>query len=185
MNVKQVDNDFYHSVVSLKLTETRRLKLDARGWGLLAEYYLESVKISNYKGKITSCATIRISDRSGQVTCTIKGAQIGLLFGLTTTEWTEVENMCNYEEQLFYRYFKNGINKTYSTEQKLFYNFCMTSQKHNVLIAKYRRGVNMRNKFKSDSFLEILELKNCDNNLLDLYISQLRNNSEVIKLQVS
>lgn len=179
MNQKKVDSHFYHTVVSLKLTEVQQLKLDAKRWGLLTEYYLESVKISNFKGKVISCATIRISDRSGQVTCTIKGPQIGLLFGLTTTEWTEVENMCNYEGQLFYRYFKNGINKSYSIEQKLFYNFCMTSQKHNVLIAKYRRGVNMRNKFKSDSFLEILELRNCDNNLLDLYISQLRNNSEI------
>lgn len=178
MNQKQVDYSSYQSVVSLKLTEARRIKLNTKGWGLLTEYYLESVKISNFKGRVTSCATLRISDRSGQVTCAIKGPQIGLLFGLTKSQWTEVENMCNYQGQLFYRYFKNGINKSYSMEQKIFYNFCMTSQKHDVLVANYRRSVNTRNKFKSDAFLDILELRKCDTNLLDLYVSHLRNNSE-------
>ncbi|KAJ8725580.1 hypothetical protein PYW08_003763 [Mythimna loreyi] len=185
MNQKQVDNGFYHSAVCLKLTEARQIKLHSKGWGLLTEYYLESVKISNWKGKVTSCATIRISDRSGQVTCAVRGPHIGLLFGLTKSQWTEVENMCNYDQQLFYRYFKNGINKSYSTEQKIFYNFCMTSQKHDVLVAKYQRCPNMRNKFKSDAFLDILELRKCDSNVLDLYISQLRFSSEKNKLRPS
>lgn len=172
------DIDFYYTVIPTKLTEARRLKLHTEGWGLLTDYNLESVKICRYKGRVSSTATIRISDRSGQVTCVAKGPCIGLLFGLTAKEWEEVANMCNNKDQIFYRYFKSGINKSFSCEQKIFYNFCMTNQKNDVLVAKYRRSVNMRNKFKSDAFLDIVELKKCDNNLLDLYLNYLRANSD-------
>lgn len=175
MNKKQANDNFYNSVVPSKLTEAKRIKLHTEGWGLLTDYSLESVKISNYRGRVSSSATIRITDRSGEVTCVVKGPAVGLLFGLTLKEWKDVESMCNHSDQLFYRYFKNGINRGYSAEQIMFYNFCMTNQKHNVLVAKYCRRVNTRTKFQSDAFLDILELKMCDNYLLDLYISHLRN----------
>ncbi|KAF9802361.1 hypothetical protein SFRURICE_009043 [Spodoptera frugiperda] len=181
MNKKGIVDQFYNNVVPLKLTETHHLKRNTEGWGLLTEYSLDSVKINNYKGRVLSCATIRITDRSGQVTCLVKGPDTGLLFGLTATEWKDVESMCSYGDQLFYRYFKNGASKSCSYEQKLFYNFCMTNQKNDVLVAKYRRGVNTRNKFNSDSFLDILELRKCDTSLLDLYVNQLKNSSSLPK----
>lgn len=173
MNKNKI-NSFYNNNAPIKLTEGRKLKLHAECWGLLTEYYLESVKITNLRGILISTATLRITDRSGQVTCIIKGPSIGLLFGLTATEWVEVEKMCGSRDQLFYRYFKNGLNKNFSIEQKLFYNFCMSCQKHNVLVAKFKRCVNTRNKFKSDALLEILELKPCDTSLLDLFVDQLK-----------
>lgn len=171
--ITQLDDSFYRNNAPIKITESRKLKLHAECWGLLTEYYLESVKISNWKGKITSTATLRITDRAGQVTCVLKGPSIGLLFGVTTEDWIEIQNMCNSREQLFYRFFKNGINKSFCIEQQFFYNFCLTNQKHEVLACRFRRCPNIRNKFKNDALLEVLQLKKCENSLLDLYIDNL------------
>lgn len=175
MNKKDSVN-FYYNNSPIKITEARKLKLHSESWGLLTEYNLESVKVTNTKGTLTSTTALRVTDRSGQVTCIIKGPCTGLLFGLSSEEWIEVEGMCSCRDQLFYRYFKNGINNSFSVEQRLFYNFCRTTQKHDVLVIKFRRCVNTRNKFKSDALLEVLEMKKCDNTLLDLYVEQLRCN---------
>lgn len=178
MNKKKPGEYFYNTVAPIKLTEARRVKLHSEGWGILTDYYLESVKVTNTKGRITSAATLRVSDRSGQVTCVVRGRTVGLLFGITPEEWQEVENMCNRRDQLFYRYFKNGVNWNYPIEHRIFYNLCISRQRNDPIVAKYRRSINTRNKFKSDAFLDILELRNCDNNLLDLYINQLRVNAD-------
>ncbi|CAD0196738.1 unnamed protein product [Chrysodeixis includens] len=177
MNKKKPGEHFFNTVTPIKLTEARRVKLHSEGWGILTDYYLDSVKVTNAKGRITSAATLRISDRSGQVTCVVRGQTVGLLFGLNLEEWQVVENMCNRGDQLFYRYFKNGVNRNFSIEHKVFYNLCMTSQTNDPLIARYRRSVNTRNKYKSDAFLDILELRHCDNNLLDLYVDQVSNST--------
>lgn len=176
MNKKLDYYEFYEKVPPIKITEARRLKLKSKGWGLLTDYYLESVKINNLKGTVTSVATLRICDRSGQVTCVVKGPSVGLLFGLTDQEWKEVEELCGTKQQLFYRFFKDGISTNFGYEQKLFYNFCASSQTHNVLAAIFVRCVNNRNNFKSDALLEIITLNTCDNVLMDLYNHKLRNN---------
>lgn len=180
-NVKKnkFDSKFFENVSPLKLTEGRRMKLHTESWGLLTEYELESVKITSAKGNVHSCATIRISDRSGQVTCAVRGPTVGLLFGLSPQEWSDVEKLCKPDQQLFYRYFNKGLNTNFRYEQRLFYNFCMCNKKSDVLVAVFRRCVNMRNKDRGDAFLEIIELKKCNNNLLDLYIIYLRENCDV------
>lgn len=178
-NKNKLNNKFFENVAPIKLTEGTRLKLHTDGWGLLTEYELESVKITSTKGNVHSCATIRISDRSGQVTCAVRGPSVGLLFGLSPREWSNVEKLCKPDQQLFYRYFKKGLNTNFRFEQRLFYNFCMCNQKTDVLLAIFRRCVNMRNKDRDDAFLDIIELKKCNNNLLDLYIIYLRQKCNV------
>lgn len=168
-------NSFYVTTAPIRLTEGRRLKLHSKGWGLLTDYFLESVKVNHQKkGKVSSVATLRIGDRSGQITCVVRGPLIGLLFGLSKEEWMEVEKLCSYKNQLFYRYFKKGLDKSLPYEQKLFYNFCAMNKKNEVLVAKFYRCVNLRNKYKNEAFLDIEELEKCDVLLMDLYITELK-----------
>lgn len=175
------DDAFFENVIPTKLTEGRRVKLNTEGWGLLTEYLLESVKINWQKtGAVTSMATMKIGDRSGQAVCLVTGPTVGLLFGLSPQEWAEVEKLCGYQQQLFYRYFKDGLSKNFGYQQKLFYHFCLTNQKSDVLVAIFRRGVNRRKKDKGDAFVEILELRKCDAKMLDLYTSHLRKSIELL-----
>lgn len=173
------NDKFFENVPPIKLTEGRRVKIHTASWGLLTEYELESVKITSTKGDVNSCATMRISDTSGQVTCAVRGPSVGLLFGLSPQEWSDVEKLCKPEHQLFYRYFKKGLNTNFRYEQRLFYNFCMCNKKTDVLVAIFRRCLNMRNKDKGDAFLDIIELRKCNNNLLDSYINYLKKNFNV------
>lgn len=173
-NKNKFDTKFFENVAPIKLTEGRQMTLHTESWGLLTEYELESVKITSTKGKVHSCATIRISDRSGQVTCAVRGPSVGLLFDLSPEEWSDVEKLCKPDQQLFYRYFNKGLNTNFRYEQRLFYNFCMCNKSSDVLVAVFRRCVNMRNKDRGDAFLDIIELKKCNNNLLDLYIIYLK-----------
>lgn len=169
------DNSFFESTKPTKLTETRKLKLHTEGWGLLSDYYLESVKINkNNQGGMLSAATLKISDRSGQTTCVVKGPTVGLLFGLQPSEWLEVEKLNSWSQQLFFRHFKNGLKTTFSYEQKLFYNFCLSNQRNEVLVAVFQRCVNMRNTEKNDAVLEVFELKKCNDYFLDLYSESLK-----------
>lgn len=170
---------FHRKVAPIKLTESRKCRLNTMGWGILSDYLLESVKIYHQKpGVLMSVATLRITDQSGEITCVIKGSSTGLLFGVTPKQWKEVENLCLPGEQLFYRYFKNGINRSFRYEQQLFYNFCMTNQKHEVFLAKFQRCVNVRNKFKNEALLNIIELKRSVHNLIDQYTEHLREQAE-------
>lgn len=178
-NNNKFNNIFFENVAPVKLTEGRRVKFHTENWGLLTEYELESVKITSTKGNVHSCATMRINDSSGQVTCAVRGLSVGLLFGLSPQEWSDVEKLCKPNQQLFYRYFKKGLNTNFKYEQRLFYNFCMCNIKTDVLVAIFRRCVNMRNKDRSDAFLDIIELRKCNSNLLDLYIIYLRQNCNV------
>lgn len=174
-NKKDKREDFFENVVPMKLTESKHLKMYGESWGLITDYYLESVKINCDKaGEASTTGTLKIADSSGQAVCVIRGPTVGLLFGLSVEEWLQVEKLCN-RQQLFYRYFKEGLSKNFCYEQKLFYNFCLCNQKKNVLIAVYRRGVNRRNKDRDHAFLEILELKKCNSRLLDLYLNHLKN----------
>lgn len=178
-NKIKFNKKFFENVTPIKLTEGRGVKLHTESWGLLTEYELESVKITSMKGNVHSSATIRITDRSGQVTCVVRGPSVGLLFGLSPQEWSDVEKLCKPDQQLFYRYFTKGLNTNFQYEERLFYNFCMCNQKAEVLVAIFRRCVNMRNKDRSDAFLDIIELKKCDSSLLDLYVHCLRQNINV------
>ncbi|KAG6449550.1 hypothetical protein O3G_MSEX006135 [Manduca sexta] len=178
MNNNKENKTFYQTNAPIKLTEGRKLKLHTIGWGLLTEYYIESVKINHYKkDKLSSVATLRITDGAGHIACVVKGLAVGLLFGLSQDEWREVECLCGYQQQLFYRYFKNGIVKSAPFEQKLFYNFCLINQSNSVLVAKFKRCINVRNKFKNEALLDIVELKQCNNHIMDLYINSLRKQS--------
>lgn len=172
-------NKFFENVAPIKLTEGRSVKLHTESWGLLTEYELESVKIKSTKGNVNSSATLRISDRSGQVTCAVRGLSVALLFGLTPEEWLDIENLCKPDQQLFYRHFKKGLNTNFPFEQRLFYNFCMCNQKTGVYVAIFRRCVNMRNKDRGDAFLDIIELRKCNSSLLDLYFNYLGQNVHV------
>lgn len=171
---KGVDYDnILTNIEPTKLTESHHLNLDTVGWGMLTDYYLESVKSYKYKGKISSTAIIKIGDKSGHVTCVIKGPAVGLLFGLSKEQWREVERLTDNGE-LFYRYFKNGLNDTFNLEQKIFYYFCATSQRNDALIAVFKRKINTRQVDKNDPLLEILELKKCNDLSLELYQKYLR-----------
>lgn len=174
---RKIDALFFESVAPIKLTEGRKCKLHTIGWGILTDYFLESVKIHRptKPGRMASVATLRIGDRSGQITCVVKGPSIGLLFGITPEEWAEVENLCSPGQQLFYRYFKNGLNQIFGLDQKFFYNYCKTNQTQDVLVAKFQRTENFRNKFKNEALLNIIELKKCTSSLMDLYVEQLQN----------
>lgn len=167
-------HEFYHKVPALKLTEARRIKLLTKGWGILTDYYLESVKINHRKGVLSSVATLRVVDKSGQITCVVKGPSVGLLFSLPAEEWNDVENLCYPEHQLFYRNFKKGISKNFNYEQKLFYTFCASNQSHEPLVATFLRCVNTRNHYKNDACIEIVNLRRCDDHVFDLYKSHLR-----------
>lgn len=172
MHNKHSSYGFYDTVAPIKLTEAQRIKVHTKGWGILSEYYLESIKINHRKDGILSVATLRIGDISGQTTCVVKGCAVSLLFGLSNEEWKEVENLCLPGQQLYYRYFKNGLNLNYNHEQKLFYNFCATNQYYEVLVARFIKCINVR-KNHQESLLEVLELQKCDTHLLDLYTNHL------------
>lgn len=172
------DKKFLENVAPIKLSEGRRLKLHTESWGFLTDYYLESVKINRYKGKVSSAATLKIGDRAGQTICVVKGPHVGILFGLSTDEWLDIEKMVENEQQLFYRYFKDGLHGNFSCEQKLFYHFCLTNQTNNLLLAFFTRCVNMRNKDKGDAFLQINELRKCNSDDLGLYIDYLQTNCD-------
>lgn len=175
-SVAKYTNSFFENTEPVKMTEGRKLKLNTEVWGLLSEYYLESVKINRQKeGGTNSLATLKIGDRSGHITCLVRGPTIGLLFDLTPAEWLEVEKLNNWGEQLFYRYFKNGLKSTFNYEQKLFYNFCLSNQKKDILVAVYRRCLNMRNVDRNEAVLEIIELRKCDSSLMDLYTENVKN----------
>lgn len=176
MNNARSAYEFYDTVAPIKLTAAKSIKLHTKGWGIISEYYLESVKINHKKNGITSAATVRIGDISGQTTCVVKGYSVSLMFGLTVEEWMEVENLCLPGQQLYYRYFKNGLSLNSSHEQKLFYNFCVANQQSEILVAKFVKCVNYRHNFSDESMLEILELRKCDTHLLDLYTNHLRSN---------
>lgn len=167
--------EFYDAVPPIKLTEARLIKLRTKGWGILTDYYLDSVKINNRNGVSSSVATLRVFDKSGQITCVVRGAaKLGLLFTLSTEEWKDIENLCFPGQQLFYRNFKDGISKKFNYEQKLFYTFCATNQSNEPLVATFVRCVNTRNNFRSDACIEFEHLQKCDDHLLDLYKSHLR-----------
>ncbi|KAG7307249.1 hypothetical protein JYU34_007409 [Plutella xylostella] len=172
----EYNKDFFETVNPIKLTEARNLKLQTDSWGLLTDYYLESVKIDASESGYVSSATLRTGDYSGQIACHIKGPTIGQLFGLSRQDWRKVETLCKDNKQLFYRYFKTGLNNTFSYEQKLFYNFCAINQKKDVLVAIFRRTPNMRTRDKHDAFLQILELRKLENSILDCYQSFLQKN---------
>lgn len=166
--------EFYDNVAPIKITEARQIKLLTKGWGIITDYYLESVKINHRKGTVYSAATLRIVDKSGQTTCIVKGAAVGILFGLSKEEWKDVENLCYPEQQLFYRNFKDGISKKFNYEQKLFYTFCATNQNNEPLVATFLRCTNKRNNFKNDACIEVVDIRKCDDHLLNLYKSHLR-----------
>lgn len=171
---KTYDKKFFECVTPVKLTECRNLNLHTESWGLISNYYLESVKINCYKpNEVTSAAILKIADISGQTTCVVKGKTIGLLFGLSSEEWVEMESLCSYGQQLFFRNFKDGLSKNFRCEQKLFYNFCMSNQKEEPLVAIFYRAKNTRNKDKDDYLINILQLRKPNSLLLDLYLSAL------------
>lgn len=171
------NNSFFENVVPVKITEARDLKLNTDCWGLLTDYYLESVKVDcNQSGVVTSSATLRTGDQSGQITCLVKGSNISALFGLTPPKWREIESLCKPGGQLFYRYFKDGLDKKFSYEQKLFYYFCASHQIKDVLVVVFRRQVNFRTKDKNDAFIQVIEFRKPNTSLLDLYHNQLQIN---------
>lgn len=174
MTKKYSHYEFYNNVAPIKLTEARRIKLHTKGWGILTDYYLESVKINHRKGIVTSAATLRIVDKSGQITCIVKGSIVGLLFALPAEEWKDVENLCYPGQQLFYRNFKDGISKNFNYEQKLFYTFCASNQSNEPYVATFVRCLNTRNNFRNDSCIEIIDIIKYDDHLLNLYKSHLR-----------
>lgn len=170
---KQYTESFFKNTGPTKLTEARKLKLQTEAWGILTDYFLESVKINKHNNVMKTVATLKIGDRSGHVTCLVRGPTVGLLFDLTPAEWLEVEKLNFWSDQLFYRYFKNGLKNTFSYEQKLFYNFCLSNQNKDILVAVYHRCTNWRNFDKNDAVLEIVELKKCNTLLLDIYTEHL------------
>lgn len=172
--IKKQGYEFYDNVAPIKLTEARRLKLRTKGWGILTDYYLESVKVNHRKGIMCSAATLRIVDKSGQTTCIVKGSAVGLLFGMPVEEWQNVENLCYPGQQLFYRNFKDGISKKFNYEQKLFYTFCISNQKNEPLAATFLKCINTRNSFRNDACIEVVDLCKCDDHLLNLYKSHLQ-----------
>lgn len=177
---RKKDNLNLYDLCPIKLTEGRKLKLLSEGWGLLTDYTLESVKVNHYKKNVlSSVATLRVVDRSGQITCIIRGPSVGLLFGLSEIEWKEIENLCEYKKQLFYRYFKNGVSRQLCYEQKLFYSFCATNQRNDVIFARFRRCPNLKNNNKNEAFLEIMQFEKCNHTLFDLYISEIRQQSYI------
>ncbi|CAG9783674.1 unnamed protein product [Diatraea saccharalis] len=172
--------DFFFKEKPIKLTEARYLKLHDERWGLLTEFYLESVKINKINtGEMCSAATLKVSDRAGQIICVAKGHIIGLLFDLTPQEWSDVEKLNCWGDQLFYRYFKNGIKSSFSYEHKLFYNFCMSNQTQKPLAVVFRRTSNMRNVDRNNAVLEILEMRHCNEQLLDLYLDHIKKSQTV------
>lgn len=174
-NFEKEFQDFAYKVAPTKLTECFQLKLHSKSWGILTDYFLESVKINRYKPDLVfSTAILKVADGSKQVTCVVKGKTVGLLFGLSEQEWSDVENMCGNGQQLFYRYFKEGLSRNFSCEQKLFYNFCLSNQKENVLIALFCRTNNTRNKDKNDAMIQISQLKESSSYILDLYLNHFR-----------
>lgn len=177
---RKCKNDKYSfaTVIPTKISQSFKLKPGIESWGVITEFYLESVKVNCYRpGEPTTTAIIKVSDENtGQVVCVTKGKNVGLLFGITPDEWIEVESLCQHGQQLFYRDFKEGISKNFRLEQKLFFNFCKINQTQDVLVAKFKKGVNNRNKDKDDVLLIISELKKCNNYLMDLYIHYLRMN---------
>lgn len=167
--------NFFESISPIKLTECRYLKLNTQSWGVLTDYFIESVKINRYKpNEVSSTAILKVGDESGQVTCFVKGRTVGLLFGLTEAEWSDVEQMCDCGQQLFYRYFKDGLSKNFSCEQKHFYNFCLSNQKEDMFIALFCRTNNTRNKDKNNAFLNITEIRKGNTYLLDIYFNHLK-----------
>lgn len=173
------DKNYIATVPPIKLSDAKRLKLHSESWGLLTDFYLESVKINRYRGQVYSAAIIKIGDRAGQTVCVLRGPVVGVLFGLTTQEWLDIEGMVENEQQLFYRYFKAGLHGNFSCEQKLFYNFCLTNQTSEVLLAFFTRCVNTRNKDKSDALLQINELRKCKHDELSYYIDYLQTNCDI------
>lgn len=170
--------NFFKTITPVKITECGSLKMNSRCWGLLSDYYLESVKINCYKANIiTSAAILKVTDVSGQVTCVLKGPTIGLLFGLNAEEWIKIEKLCHTGQQLFYRYFKDGLSKNFSCEQKLFYNFCLKNQKDDIFVAIFTRNPNLRTKDKDTPLVNILELKKCTSDVMNLYTNYLRSKS--------
>ncbi|CAG4909424.1 unnamed protein product [Colias eurytheme] len=160
-----------------RLTESISLKLGVETWGLISGFYLESVKVNCYKpDEPTTTAIFKIlSDMEGQIVCVLKGKTVGLLFDVTADEWADIENMCQYGQQLFYRDFKEGLSKNYKCEQKIFFNFCKTNQTKDILVAICKRGVNNRNKDKDDILLNVTELMKCNSDIIDKYTYYLRN----------
>lgn len=167
--------EYFESTPPIKISEGRQIGLHQTGWGILSDYYLESVKINSQKGGgYLSSATLNVGDRSGQTTCVVKGPIVGLLFDLSLSEWSNIEKLCGDRDQLFYRYFHKGLCKSYSCEQKMFYHFCLSNQTQKLLVAVFRRSVNLRNKDQNDALLYITDLRSCDNYILDLYLNYLR-----------
>lgn len=171
-------NKFFTETNPIKLSECRYLKINSKCWGILTDYFIESVKIYRYKpNDVSSTAILKVGDISGQVTCLLKGKTIGFLFGLTEAEWSEIEESCDCGQQLFFRYFKDGLSKNFSCEQKHFYNFCVNNQKEDVFIAIFCRTYNTRNKDKTDALLNILELRKTNSDVLDIYLNYIKTKS--------
>lgn len=168
-------NRFFAKIPPIILTEAHTLKLNTKSWGVLTEYYLESVKVNSFaKNNIVSIAILRVGDIAGQVTLIIKGPSVGLLFGLSTQKWKEVEMLSQRDGQIFYRYFKDGLKDSFSYEQQLFYSFCASNQKKDLLVAVFERTKNTRRKDCSEALLNVLELCKPHDFILDIYHNHLQ-----------
>ncbi|KPJ15025.1 hypothetical protein RR48_09052 [Papilio machaon] len=87
--------EYFETTPPIKITEGRQIGLHQTGWGILSDYYLESVKINCQKsGIFLSSATLNVGDRTGQTTCVVKGPFVGLLFDLSLKEWSNIEKLC-------------------------------------------------------------------------------------------
>lgn len=165
---------FFYETCPIKITEAGRLKMNSLSWGILSDYYLEAVKLKPRGCRVETTATLRVGDHTGHVTCLVQGCNVALLFGLTKRQWQSVEKLSWRGEDLFYRYFKNGLNQNFNFEQKLFYYFCCSNQRKDALVAVFKRTVNTRQHAKEDAFLCIVELRKCSDALLTLYQNYLR-----------
>ncbi|CAF4773436.1 unnamed protein product [Pieris macdunnoughi] len=181
MNSASCEKNFLSLLKNLsptRITESGQLKIGDTAWGIILDYTIESVKINCYKpDNPSTTAVLKISDEFGHTVCVIKGKSVGLLFGVNEEEWSEIESLCDYNQQLFYKYFKDGLSKNFGSGQRHFYNFCHVNKKQDVFLVIYERGVNMRKTDYSDTLLNIKHIQNnCNNHIINLYINHLRKN---------
>lgn len=152
-----------------KVTFARRLQMHAYGWGPITRFWLESVKINTYRGITRSTALIKIADKYGKVVLMLEGPQIAVLFGITPQKWSEIEKISFSVGELYYRYYKLGLDDKHSIEQKIFYYFCSSTQNKDVFFLSFKRAPNTRSGNKTDAFLKVVETSLCTPQMLRLY----------------
>lgn len=164
-------NDIFENTPPIKLTESRQIAKDTLAWTALGEFYLEYVKVqyNEQSRSAKSKAIIKVGDASGQVSCLIEGPNIALLFGLPKEKWKYIESLLTDNKELFYRRFVNGLNDSFSLNQRMFYYFCQTNQVKDLLFIKFKRGNNFRN--EAGDFIHVIDIFNCNNRLLDIYLA--------------